>query len=179
MKHFNQPVCIFWALAALLLLSNCRKTQPDLTDGLGKMPIYATETELLDIKNLPPRAIEKTRTIFLRDSLFWVLDDRKGIHVFNIKDSLNARAITFFNIPAVTDFTIKDHLLYADNWRDLVVIDISNLLEIKEIGRTPNVIAPPLFPENYNGIFECADPEKGAIVGWKDATLVNAACFTN
>jgi hypothetical protein len=166
-------------LALLFLLAGCGKEEYYFYDGPGKKPVYLPFNALLDIKNEAPQRIGLSGTIFLRDTLLFMLEQRKGIHVFNIKDSLNTINLTFLKIPAATDFTINDTVLYADSWKDLVVIDIGNLLQIKEINRIKGVINPALYPPLYSGAFECVDESKGAVVDWIDGTVLDAQCWTN
>lgn len=165
-------------LLTLLLLGSCVKDERYFYDGLGKRPVYVPASELRDIRNEAPQPIQLSGTIYLRDSLLFLLEQRKGIHVFNIQDTLNTINLAFFKIPAVTDFTLSGNLLYADSWKDLVVIDISDLQQIQVVDRILGVISPSLVPPLYNGIFECVDESKGAILGWEDATLTNAKCVT-
>jgi hypothetical protein len=165
-------------LLLMVLLAGCTKEDRIFYTESGKKPIYLPISELQDIKSDAPRAITQTGTIFLRDTLFFVLEQHQGIHVYNLKDSLNTINLTFLKIPAITDFTINGNRLYADSWRDLVVIDISNLLQIQEISRIPGVIQPPLYPPLYDGVFECVDESMGAVIGWEDAYLGNARCIT-
>jgi hypothetical protein len=162
------------------LLSACEKESTFTGfNGTGKKPIYISLSELGDIKNLPPQTIEQTGTIFLRDTLFFMLEFKKGIHVFNILDTMNTAALTFWNIPAITDFTISGNRVYADSWRDLVTIDVSDLYQIQEVGRNKDTFKPVLYPPLYDGYFECVDENKGVLIGWEDALLENARCNTN
>jgi len=165
-------------LFALCLLVACEKSERDFYSGLGKKPVYVPLSELLDVRNEPPRPIELSGTIFLRDSLLFLLEQGKGIHVFNLQDTLNTINLAFFKIPAITDFIVAGDVLYADSWRDLVVINISNLHQIQETDRIRDVINPALYPPLYNGIFECVDESKGAVIEWQDATLEDAKCMT-
>ncbi len=174
--RYHFPYLFF--LGALLLLGGCDKEKQNFYTGLGKKPVYASFGDLRDIRNEPPRPIGLSGTIFLQDTLFFLLEQGKGIHVFNIKDSLNTVNLAFFKIPAVTDFVIIGHILYADSWKDLVVIDISNLHQIQETDRIVGAINPSLFPPLYGGIFECVDESKGAVVAWEDAELEGAKCVT-
>lgn len=162
----------------IALLAGCVKEERTFYDGLGKKPVYVTLDELRDIRNEPPRAIQESGTIFLKDTLLFILEQRKGIHVFNLKDTLNTVNLAFFKVPAITDFVVSGSLIYADSWKDLVVIDISNLHQISEKSRIEGVISPALYPPLYDGIFECVDESKGAVIEWKDATLENAKCVT-
>jgi hypothetical protein len=105
-----------------------------------------------------------------------MLEQKKGIHVFSLSDSSNPVNLTFFNIPAINDFTFNNNIIYADSWTDLLTIDITNLYNINLLKREQNVFTPLLSPPLYNGAFECADISKGAIISWIDADLKNARC---
>jgi hypothetical protein len=162
------------------LLAACEKESSYTGfSGTGKRPIYIPLSELGAIKNLPPQTIGQTGTIFLRDTLFFMLEFKKGIHVFNILDTMNTAALTFWNIPAITDFTISGNRIYADSWRDLVTIDISDLYQIKEVSRNKDTFQPVLYPPLYDGIFECVDESKGVLIGWQTVFIENARCNTN
>jgi len=173
-----QRKTIFFSFLGLLLclFGSCKKEEQDFFDGLGKKPVYAPLSELRDIRNEPPQPIQLSGTIFLQDTLLFLLEQGKGIHVFNIKDSLNTINLAFFKILAVTDFVVADQVLYADSWKDLVVIDISDLHHIQETDRIVNIINPLLYPPLYNGYFECVDESSGAVIQWEDAVLENAQC---
>jgi hypothetical protein len=159
--------------------SACTKEPYSGYNAIGKKPLYIPLSELGAIKNLPAQAIEQTGAIYLRDTLFFMLEFKKGIHVFNILDTMNSAELTFFSIPAITDFTISGNRIYADSWRDLVTIDFSDLYQIREVGRTKDTFQPILYPPLYDGYFECVDESKGVLIGWKDAQLENAKCYTN
>ncbi len=165
-------------LLCVLFFSACEKNEFIFFDGNGKKPVYLPFSALADIKNEAPRPIENAGTIFLKDTLFFLLDQHKGIHVFSFKDSLNTRNLTFIKIPAVTDFTVSGSFIYADSWKDLVTIDIGNLMKVREVSRIGNTIQPQLYPPLFNGPFECVDESKGAVVGWEDAYLDNVKCRT-
>lgn len=169
---------LYLFIPCVLLWTNCTKTEQEFYDGPGKKPVYLPLSDLQDVRNEPPTPIELTGTLFLRDTLLFIMEQRKGIHVFNIKDSLNTINLAFFKIPAITDFVITGNSLYADSWKDLVVIDISNLHQILVKDRIIDVINPVLYPPLYNGIFECVDESKGAVVDWEDASLEDAKCVT-
>ncbi|MBK9338578.1 MAG: hypothetical protein IPM98_19440 [Lewinellaceae bacterium] len=170
--------CVLLVVLLCGLFASCVKQELDLFSGPGKRPVYVPVSELGAIENLPPQPIAKTGTIFLRDTLLFLLEQKKGIHVFDIRDSLNTVNLTFFQLPAVTDFTIVGNRLYADSWRDLITIDISDLYAIRLVDRKTNVFSPVLYPPLYQGIFECVDESRGAVVDWIDADLVDVRCTT-
>jgi hypothetical protein len=170
------PLFLF---GALLLLPSCWKEDyPAWGKVSGMRPVYLPESSLNDIRNLPPQDINNTGTIFLRDTLFFMLETGRGIHVFSVQDPTWTYPVTFFKIPAISDFTIAGERLYADSWRDLVTLDISDILAIRVIQRQPGVFQPSLFPPNYQGLFECVDLSQGAVVGWEDTEIENPRCRT-
>jgi hypothetical protein len=168
----------FSLLFACISLFSCKKEDYESYNGSGKRPIYIPLAELKNIGNLPPQPIEASGTIFLRDTMFFMLESGKGIHVFNIKDSLNSKKLTFWKIPAITDFYVSTKLLYAAAWKDLVVVDIENIYEIKALSRNEGAFDPILYPPLHNGRFECVDESKGAIIGWETAFIKDALCNT-
>lgn len=174
-----------WLFPALLpgcllfTLSGCWKEELPAHPSIpGKRPVYVSGQDLMDIRNLPPREIVYAGTMFLRDTLFFLLEQGQGIHVYSVKDPEQSLALTFLRIPATSDFTVSGDRLYADSWRDLVTLDIRDIRDIRVLDRRPDVFQPPLFPPLYTGAFECVDPSRGAVVGWEDAVLDNPRCQT-
>ena len=147
--------------------------------GNGMRPVYVQGDAFYNVKNLPLQSIVQSGSIYLRDTFLFILDLGKGIHVFDVADPAAPVSLTFFNIPSISGFTLTGNLLYADSWMDLVTIDISDLYTIVVLDRQKNVFEPYLFPPEYSGIFECVNPEQGAVVGWEEVYLENAKCRTN
>ncbi len=169
---------IFALLIIVSALSACVTEDNPFFEGKGKRPIYIGLAQLNDIRNQPPQPITLTGTIFLTDSLFFMLEQKKGIHVYRIAGNQDPQPLTFFQVPAVTDFSINGSILYADSWKDLLAINISDIYNIELLSRTRDVFKPVLSPPLYNGVFECADENKGAIIGWEDIYLDEARCQT-
>ena len=87
--------------------------------------------------------------------------------------------MAFLQIAGNSDLAIKGNILYANNVRDLIAIDISSLDSIRVINRQQDAfqIVGATFPENYTGYFECVDPELGEVVGWYETTLIKPECW--
>lgn len=178
MSSQSPSLLILLAVLVAGLFSGCGDDSVEPFSGFGKRPVYVPLSQLNDIKSLPPRPVELSGTIFLRDNLFFMLEQRQGIHVFNVADPGNPVAVVFWQIPAIGDFSISGNRLFADSWRDLVTIDISDIHNIRSIDRQTGLFEPQLFPPLFNGIFECVDETKGAVTGWEDAFLTEARCRT-
>jgi len=158
-------------LSLFFLLTGCKKQDASFYDGMGKRPVYLATSDWQQVGNAAPQPIQQSGTIFLLDTLLFIAEPGLGIHVFSFTDSVHTVNLAFFKIPAITDFTVSGTTLYADSWKDLVAIDISNLQQIRETSRTQNVISPPLYPPLYNGFFECVEESRGAVIGWEDADV--------
>lgn len=173
--RFLFPFILFMAVWS----AACEKAEPSFYGGRGKRPVYVAPDDLKVIKSEPPRNhISESGTIFLKDTLFFILDRYQGVHVFSIRDTAHTTNLAFISIPACLDFTVDGNYLYADSWRDLVVVDITQLNAVRETGRLTGVIQPPLYPLHYSGPFECVDEQKGAVVGWEDSPDNRFLCFS-
>jgi hypothetical protein len=174
----QQKILLFLCCGILFIATACNEKDPFGYNGPGKAPVYMSINDFEQIGNGPAQSIDATGTIFLLDSLLFMVEQYKGIHVLNVKDSLNVGYLTFIRLPAVRDFTLAWPYLYADSWRDLVTLDLSDLQQVKVTNRLKDVVNPPLFPPQYRGYFECVDERKGVLVGWVDAELEFALCST-
>jgi len=96
---------LFYSLALMVGMSSCIRENP-FHEGEGKRPVYISLSQLDSVKNLPPQTIGLTGTIYLRDTLFFMLEQKKGVHVYHIAENQEPFPLTFFQIPAVSDFSL-------------------------------------------------------------------------
>lgn len=167
-------------LGGLLITSCLRDTETArLSVGVveGLRPIYSQDWQ--DIESLPPRPVGKLGKIYYKDSTIYVTESGWGIHVIDNTNPAQPVRIRFLQVPGCRDVAIRGNILYADNVTDLVAIDISDLNNIVLLKRVEGLYpgVDQESPEAYEGYFECADPSKGAIVGWETAMLDNPQCW--
>lgn len=93
------------------------------------------ETILKGISSTPPRDLQQPGKIYSYQQYLLIGEVKKGIHIFDNSNPRAPQAVSFVNIPGVLDFAVKDHVLYADSYMDLVSLDLSNPTDVKEIGR--------------------------------------------
>lgn len=86
--------------------------------------------------------------------------------------------LVFLNIPAIRDFVINGQYLYADSWTDLVIIDIADLYNIKEVGRNKGVLTPSCLHPCIKGIFSALIKAGALLAGGLTQILTDARCFT-
>ena len=131
-------------------------------------PIYKTKNEVYaNIKSNAPTQIQSPGKIFIYGHYIFLNEVDKGVHVIDNSDPANPVAKAFIDIPGNLDIAVKGNILYADLYRDLVVVDISDPEHAKFLRYIANV-----FPERTytNGFI---DDNNRIIVGWiKKDTIV-------
>lgn len=143
----------------------------------GLAPIYSKDSMSREITVKPVRNTTNAGKIYTYNNYLFQNEVDSGIHIINYTDKLHPQKTAFISIPGCTEVAVEDHFLYANNYNDLVVIDISQLPVIKVTNRVPNAF--PAVNQMYppeNGYFECVDPSKGRVTGWKRQQLVNPKC---
>jgi hypothetical protein len=130
-------------------------------------PVYLSFNELRSsFKVADGQQIIHPGKIYFKDHYIFVNEYQKGIHVIDNTDPQSPQIIKFIEIPGSVDLAIRDNILYADSYVDLVAIDISNLDDIREVKRIQNVF-PYMIPDCENGIVEGVDQNQGVVVGYK------------
>ncbi len=107
--------------------------------------------------------------IYFKDHYIFINESLKGIHVIDNTDPANPVFVSFIEIPGNVDMAVKDSILYADSFTDLVALDISDIHNIREVGRVDSIFpyALPPLTEGNDLPFENVDPSKGIVVGWQ------------
>ncbi len=117
--------------------------------------IYAQELKR-PITSGSTQPLKETGKIYIKDHLIFLNEFGKGIHVINNRNPYKPEIIAFLNIPGNVDIAIRDNILYADSYTDLVVIDIRDPKNIKEIKRIKNIFPDIPLPSSF---MEALDPE--------------------
>ncbi|NIJ50958.1 LVIVD repeat-containing protein [Dyadobacter arcticus] len=97
------------------------------------------------VKSESPRGLEKPGKMYVKGNYLYVNEIKKGIHIIDNSNPSSPKFVSFINIPGNGDIAVRDNVLYADSFSDLVAIDISNPAEAKEIERVKNVFKNGLF----------------------------------
>jgi hypothetical protein len=95
--------------------------------------------------------------IYLFGNHLFVNEVGKGIHIINNADKRNPVNIGFINIPGNYDMAVKGNILYADNYIDLLALDISNTNDVKLVKRLEGV-----FNDHYH--YEFIDQNQEAVI---------------
>jgi hypothetical protein len=133
---------------------NQEETYIEVTSHIYRYaPVYLTTQEFRASFRLEaPRAMSKPGKIVLHNDILYVNEKLEGVHIIDNANPAEPVNLAFLKIIGNIDLAIKDNLLYADSWMDLVVIDVSSirddLLGISLVKRIENV-----FPRDFTALY--------------------------
>lgn len=168
-------------LVLIIILSACVSEDRDIPETVqGLAPIYSG-ADWKTIQTVDPQPIQQLGKIYYKTGFIFVGEVGKGIHIIDNRNPSDPKRVKFLEINGNTDIAIKGNMMYANNAKDLVVLDISNLDNITLLKRVPDVFplldGSGMFPAGYSGYFECVDSKKGVVIGWEEMTLNNPECW--
>lgn len=171
------PKRLLYFSLALFSLASCTHPDEIPRDVEGWAPIYQPALPDQEIKLIAPQPIHHGGKIYLKDNFLYQAEQGLGIHVFHIEDPEAPEQLGFIPLAGAQEISIKDQFLYASNFNNLLILDISNLEHVHLVKKLENAFhiqENDLPPES--GYFECIDPSKGTVVGWKRKMLYRPKC---
>lgn len=187
MKSINSVLSIL--IACVVIIVSCLE-DTCLSSKFYKAyePVYVSEEEF----RVPPsfkRQQEITRPgkIYFYNEYIFLNEINAGIHVIDNSNPSNPLKLGFIDIPGNKDVAVKNNVLYADSYVDVLTINISNIEDPQLINRTENVFKEVEFVpgRGYLSHYEeterveelnCDDPmyEYDTFIDG-DVTLINTA----
>ncbi|MBL4736163.1 MAG: hypothetical protein JKY18_12650 [Flavobacteriales bacterium] len=146
----------------------CKDHVSQVNPQMANVPIYKSYDDMRSPVTMGTvNGLKRPGKIYFKDDHIFVSEIGKGIHIIDNANPSAPVNIAFIDIPGNVDIVIKDNILYADNFTDLIVMDVSNLSNAELITRFENVFPYALPP--YDESFPIAeiDQTKGVIIGWK------------
>src|SRR4030095_10457884 len=128
-----QPFVLF--SSCVFLLSGCVKDTCKQTYSYKiYKPVYLTFDDLRNsVKPMAAMDLKDIGKIYYKSPYIFINEINKGIHVIDNTDPSSPQNIAFINIPGNIDMAVKDNILYADSYTDLVAIDINNTSAVNEV----------------------------------------------
>ncbi len=155
-KHFLTGLL---GLLLTTVLTSCLKDSCETSTTYVRYdPQYINGKELR--KNIlpeAPRPIKNAGKIYVYEGYLIINEPEEGLHIVDNRNPKAPVPVSFVPIPGNIDMAVRNNILYADSWVDLVMINIEDPANPKFAGRVEDA-----FP-NY-GI----DPEKGYLVTYKE-----------
>jgi hypothetical protein len=140
----------FWLIAVcLFMFTACNDEEGNNETAKFAVPIVKTLSEIrnsITVESAQPT--QSDGKIYVTQNLLFYVAQESGIHVFDNSNPQNPQNMIFINLEGVHDIAIKGNYLYADNFVDLVVFDISDLNNISLVRTVENVLEfYPAYPE--------------------------------
>ncbi|RYD82599.1 MAG: hypothetical protein EOP53_03265 [Sphingobacteriales bacterium] len=124
-KPFHKIAAVFFICS--VLFSSCINDKCETTRTYVKYtPVIKNLAEIRDFKVMPAKNLEAFGKIWIYGKYLLVNEPKKGIHIFDNTNPSSPQALSFISIPGNVDMAVRDNMLYADNYIDLLVINIAN-----------------------------------------------------
>lgn len=122
---------------ALLLFSSCIKDKcMETRKFIQYNPIYVSKAEIHPgISVETSRSLDNPGKIYAYQNYIFINEPMEGVHVYDNSDPTHPQQLAFYKLPGNTDIAIKNGILYANVYFDIVGIDISNITEPTEAFR--------------------------------------------
>jgi hypothetical protein len=152
----------------VLVFTGCQEKVVDRY--LVNVPVYMDRNEFKNsVKVSGSTDIVSPGKIYFKDDMIFINEALKGIHVIDNSDPSAPVFVSFIEIPGNVDMAIKDSILYADSFIDLVALNIGDIHNIREVGRVDSIFPyslPPLTEQNGLPMGN-VDANAGIVVGWE------------
>lgn len=155
------------SIITVIVLSGCKDSCETQHTYTFFEPVYITLNEVRSgFQVTDPQPITNLGKIYLYGSTMLVNEVGEGVHIINNADPGNPIILKFIKIPGNFDIAVKDNVLFADSYIDLLSIDISDIDQIKLIHREENA-----FP-GYNTQFGFTADQGNVITSWVEKETV-------
>ena len=132
------------------------------------VPVYIDPGDARKVESSAPRTLRDPGKVYLHHDLVLVGELGQGVHVFDNSDPRAPVPLAFIAIPGNHDLLVREDatgtVLYADNYNDLVAIEISNPRNIRVLKRLKDVFSA-FYPQVD------AEAGKGFLVGYEEGKL--------
>ncbi|HSW67388.1 MAG TPA: hypothetical protein VLH16_02285 [Bacteroidales bacterium] len=160
-------------LSALLfmpvfLMTGCRDKIYEEITYTANVPVYMPFDEFRGaVKRTTPQQLVNPGKIYFKNSTLYVNESMQGVHVIDNSNPASPVIVAFIEIPGNVDIAIRDNILFADSFIDLVALDISDPYNPTEIDRIENAFPNVLPPPDFSYPIYDLDFTKGVVVDWE------------
>jgi hypothetical protein len=154
-----------------IFLSGCKDKYTE--QYLSLEPVYLTYQDFrASVKVVNHQDLVKPGKIYTIGNYIFINEIMKGVHVYNNINPASPQYVGFINIPGNVDLAVKNNIMYADSYIDLVAIDITDPVKATEVGRIQSVFpySVPAYTQTGYRIGQ-VDNSKGVVVNWDLKTI--------
>lgn len=159
---------------------------PDYPYGYQKVygwkPVYGLAATYKKMTYSPsPQPVQTPGKIFVQGTTIYQNELNKGIHLIDNRNPANAQRMAFISLPGNTEMAVKGNYVYANNFDDIVVIDISQPIPVvvkrlaAMFSSNPGASGYPWLAPPESGFYDC--PKSGndsVVISWvRDSVYAN------
>ena len=167
---------LFLAIAGFFV--SCERKYTETITYQVNEPVYMSSEAFLNsvVVTSKVHTVTGGGKICFYNGFLYISESGTGIHIIDNRNPSNPRAIGFIELIGNADLAIRNNLLYADAFANLVWFDISNPARPQLKGMLENVfpqVLPPInnnFGYDYAEVHSAEGQSRGMIVGWKLTT---------
>ena len=166
-----QKLTYLFFITGLLLFAGCKDYVEEYVSYTINEPVFMPANEFRSTVSVEmPKPIEKQGKIVFFNGYLYISQPEKGIHVIDNRNPSNPRNVAFIELLGNADMQLRNNILYADSYVDLVWFDITDPAKPVYKGRKEEVF-PLAFPPTENGFSidyeKSMDRKNGIVIGWK------------
>lgn len=148
-----------------ILLSSCwdwgrRPGQPE-KKVLGYRQVFTTDPNWMKIQSEGTRVMKNPGKIYVKNNLIFQVDVGYGVHVIDNSIPSQAKPVGFIKVNGSSEISIKGNHLYINSYTALVVVDVSDWQNVKEVKRIANAFQQGLSIGSTYGAYFIPPPAHG------------------
>jgi len=168
MKKFTS-LCSFPVIILSMFLLSCEDSVEVTRKYTIMEPVYLSKQEIRSSLTIDaPQPISTSGKIYMYQSYLFINEPGEGIHIIDNRNPGSPQQLSFITLPGNFNFAARGGYLYADSYMDLVVLDISNVQDVKVAGRNED------FFLNYN-IQYPIHPDSGVVVDYAPREIIEVS----
>ena len=141
-----KKITYLFFITALFNLTGCKDYVDEYITYTINEPLFIPESEFRSAVEVDqPKPIEKQGKIVFYNDYLYISQPYHGIHVIDNRDPSNPKNVAFIDLPGNADMHVRNNMLYADSYVDLVWLDITDPAKPVYKGRKAEVF-PLAFP---------------------------------
>ena len=137
MKTKLLPLVIILAACGLWSCNDqCKETRINRRFTQVTLSLMELRTQ---VKAETARSLDRPGKMYVKGNYLFINEIKEGIHVIDNSNPSRPKFVSFIKIPGNGDIAVRDNILFADSFSDLVALDIADPSNAKETGRVRNV----------------------------------------